>query len=63
MDEEQFSNPKGSYSTATGFLTEKAGTPGETGDSAFSSTVANMDRYDYMNMLAESRIVDIAWIR
>ena len=63
MDEEQFSNPKGSYFTATGCLTEKAGTLAETDDVTFSSTVANMDRYDYMNMLAESRIVDIAWIR
>ena len=24
-----------------------------------SSTIANMDKYDYMNLLAESRIVDL----
>ena len=27
------------------------------------ATTANMDRYDYINLLAEARIVDIAWIR
>ena len=28
-----------------------------------TATMANMDKYDYINLLAEARIVDMAWIR
>ncbi len=63
MDEELFSGLKDSPVTGAGYQNGDTGRTGGNSDAGFTSTTANMDSYDYLNMLAEARIVDIAWIR
>ena len=62
MDEELFSEQTDSRKAADGSNGEGKSPFGGAGDSDYSAA-ANMDRYDFMNMLAEARIVDMAWIR
>ena len=62
MNDGQITQQNASLSTDLGYRTDGSLYAGKPDDSAFSSTIANMDKYDYMNMLAESRIVDIAWV-
>ena len=63
MDEELFSGQKaGSEGTAVS-PGEEARASGSADVSGFTSDAANMDRYDFVNMLAEARILDMAWIR
>ena len=62
MDEELFSAQPEGRKAADGSNVEGKSPFGGTGDSDYSAA-ANMDRYDFMNMLAEARIVDMAWIR
>ena len=62
MEEEPFPWLKDSHSFSIWADKEEAHCKDRTDKDSLSSTTANMDRYDYMNMLAEARIVDIAWI-
>ena len=63
MNDVQLAQQNEGPSAGSGYQTEAVLYSGGTIDSPAPSTIANMDRYDYMNMLAESRIVDIAWIQ
>ena len=62
MDEELFSGQPDVGKAADG-SNEKGKSPFGRADGSDYSAAANMDRYDFMNMLAEARIVDMAWIR
>ena len=62
MDEELFSGQPEGCKATDGSNGEGKSPFGGAGDSDYSAA-ANMDRYDFMNMLAEARIVDMAWIR
>ena len=62
MEEEPFPWLKDNYIFSIGSDKEEARYQDKTDKAGLSSITANMDRYDYMNMLAEARIVDIAWI-
>ena len=62
MEEEPFPWPKDNHIFSIGSDKEEARCQDRADKAGLSSTTANMDRYDYMNMLAEARIVDIAWI-
>lgn len=62
MDEELFSAQPDGGKAADGSNGEGKSPFGGAGDSDYSAA-ANMDRYDFVNMLAEARIVDMAWIR
>ena len=62
MEEEPFPWLKDDHSFSIVSDKEEACCQDRTDKDSLSSTTANMDRYDYMNMLAEARIVDIAWI-
>ena len=62
MEEEPFPWLKDGHSFSIGSDKEEARYQDRTDKAGLSSTTANMDRYDYMNMLAEARIVEIAWI-
>ena len=62
MEEETVPWQNNSHSFSIGSDKEEAHCQGRTDEAGLSSITANMDRYDYMNMLAEARIVEIAWI-
>ena len=62
MEEEPFPWQNDSHSFSIGSDKEEARCQDRTDKAGLSSITANMDRYDYMNMLAEARIIDIAWI-
>ncbi len=63
MEEQQFSGLKDAPVSVWGSRMEEKRKPDIAAEPGFSSDAANMDRYDYINMLAEARIVDMAWIR
>ena len=60
MNDEQSPVLQERYSPAGTYQPDRQNARGAE-DTALSPTIANMDRLDYMNMLAESRIVDIVW--
>ena len=63
MEDTQHYESAGIYSVYQKGMSDVSRSSSDPDEPYTSSTIANMDEYDYMNLLAESRIVDIAWLQ